>query len=284
MSYISYEKYGPEYQNLWDTMHIIRDAPELQRLSDKLSRYKDVYMKVETATGVPWQMVAVIHVREAGEEDIGVWKRCLHDGEKVIGNGRKTRDVPRGRGPFATWQEAALDALHIQSFDQIKSWPTSRMLWALEPFNGYGYRNKGLRSPYLWASTNHQQRGKYIRDGVFDPNVMDTQIGCAALLKFLGVTSQVKSTATKTSTAVVTGVAGTAAATGNYWIPLAAGAVLLAGLGIYYYMNKNNEDKSQPKAIIEYDRHDPKHAKSDTPEVSVAVDPQPVPVVETPVG
>jgi hypothetical protein len=61
------------------------------------------------------------------------------------------------------------------------------MLWALEPFNGYGYRNKNLRSPYIWASTNHQQKGKYVADGVFSYDVMDTQVGCAAVLKYLGV-------------------------------------------------------------------------------------------------
>jgi hypothetical protein len=64
------------------------------------------------------------------------------------------------------------------------------MLSAAEPYNGYGYRNKGLRSPYLWASTNHQQRGKYVADGVFNASVMDTQMGVAAMLKFLGVGSK----------------------------------------------------------------------------------------------
>ena len=183
--YISFEKYGPEYQNLWDTMHIIRDDHELQRLSDKLKLSEVMYKKVQDATGVPWQMVAVIHVREAGEQDIGRWLCVLHDGEKIIGTGRKTRDVPAGRGPFYDWVSAAVDALRIQGFLGITEWYIARVLWALEPYNGYGYRNKGLRSPYLWASTNHQQLGKYVADRVFDPNVMDSQIGCAALLKYL---------------------------------------------------------------------------------------------------
>lgn len=185
MAYISYEKYGPEYKQLWDTMHIIRDGAELQRLSDKIKANKKVYQDVEKITGVPWQMIAVIHVREAGEQDIGRWKSVLHNGENIVGLGRKTRLVPAGRGPFNTWQDAAVDALRLQGFHTIKEWPIQRVLWALEPFNGYGYRNKGLRSPYLWASTNHQQAGKYVSDGVFDPNAIDRQIGCAALLKYL---------------------------------------------------------------------------------------------------
>ena len=184
---ISYEKYKIEYQNLWDTMHIIRDAPELQRISDKIKANSKLYKDVQKATGVPWQMVAVIHLREAGEQDIGRWQCVLHNGEKIVGTKRRTKLVPAGRGPFATWFDAAVDALKQKDFEKINSWPISRILWALEPYNGYGYRNLGLRSPYLWASTNHQQKGKYIKDHVFDPNVMDQQIGCAALLKFLEV-------------------------------------------------------------------------------------------------
>jgi lysozyme family protein len=182
MAYISFEKYGPEYQSLWDTMHVIRDDKELQRLSDKIKLSEQMYRSVGI---VPWQMVAVIHVREAGEQDIGRWKCCLHNGEKIIGTDQKTHLVPAGRGPFHDWTSAAIDALRLQGFDKYTDWTVARVLWALEPFNGYGYRNKGLRSPYLWASTNHQQLGKYVADGVFDAHVMDSQIGCAALLKYL---------------------------------------------------------------------------------------------------
>jgi lysozyme family protein len=194
MAYISFEKYGPEYQSLWDTMHIIRDGKELQRLSDKIKLSEQMYRKVQVQTGVPWQMVAVIHEREAGEQDIGRWLCVLHNGEKIVGTDKKTKEVPAGRGPFHDWVSAAVDALRLQGFDKYSDWTVARVLWALEPFNGYGYRNgpvaKGvkyppMRSPYVWGSTNHQQVGKYVADHVFDPNVMDSQIGCAALLKYL---------------------------------------------------------------------------------------------------
>ena len=185
MAYISFEKYGLEYQQLWNTMHIIRDDKELHRLAVKIKNNQKMYENVERATGIPWQMIAVIHIREAGEQDVGKWLCVLHNGERIIGTGRKTKLVPAGRGPFSDWLHAAIDALKLQGFDKIAGWSVARVLWALEPFNGYGYRNKGLRSPYLWASTNHQQLGKYVRDGVFDANVMDSQIGCAALLRYL---------------------------------------------------------------------------------------------------
>lgn len=242
MSYISFEKYGPEYQKLWDTMKVIRDDAELQRLSRLLTTHKDVYKKVEDETGVPWEWIAVAHVREAGETDIGVFKRCLHNGERIIGTGRKTRLVPEGRGPFNTWHEAAVDALKIKGFDKIKPWPVSRMLWALEPYNGYGYRNKGLRSPYLWASTNHQQRGKYIADHVFDANVMDKQIGAAALLRYLGVDNRTKMPPIAAPVIIATTTATVAANNPDYMIPIVIGAIVLsiaAYFIIRYFKNRN---------------------------------------------
>jgi lysozyme family protein len=246
MAYISYDKYGPEYLNLWNTMHIIRDSAELQRLSDKIKQFKATYQAVEKDTGVPWQMIAVIHVREAGEQDIGRFKGVLHNGENIVGTGRRTRLVPAGRGPFGTWHDAAIDALRLQGFHTIKDWPIQRVLWALEPFNGYGYRNHGLRSPYLWASTNHQQPGKYVSDGVFDPAVVDRQIGCAALLKYLefGKSSAIP--------AVITGTAAVVSAYFNtsdaYMIATAIG-IGVAGYLIYkHFTRKTNEQPNRSVA------------------------------------
>lgn len=262
MSYISFEKYGPEYKKLWDTMHIIRDDAELTRVSDKIRKYKDVYLKVEKATGVPWQMIGVIHEREAGEQDIGRFKGVLHNGELIVGTGKKTRLVPARRGPFDTWHEAAVDAIKFQGFDNIKEWPVERMLWALEPFNGYGYRNKGLRSPYIWASTNHQQPGKYVRDGDFNPNVMDTQVGCAALLKYLGVGAIVtqKPISIPTQTAGGAVVTGTGVAVYSFWdtiypyLPYAAGvAALIAGILIIKHFVRKNKENELPDSPIQVD-------------------------------
>jgi lysozyme family protein len=47
---------------LWSTMKIIRDASELERVEKKIRLHQAVYQKVQDATGVPWQMVAVIHL------------------------------------------------------------------------------------------------------------------------------------------------------------------------------------------------------------------------------
>lgn len=181
---LAFEKYDAEHQKLWDSMRIIRDADQLHRMAEKVKSFRSVYEAVERDTGVPWQLVAVIHIREAGLQDVGVFKKGIHNGQPW---NKKTTIVPIGVGPFTSWHSAAVHALKLKQFDKVTNWTPAKQISASEPYNGYGYRNRGLRSPYLWASTNHQQRGKYVRDGVFDPNVMDTQMGVAAMLKFLDV-------------------------------------------------------------------------------------------------
>ena len=238
MAKYTYEQLKDEYQQLWDTMKIIRDAGNLSNVSTKVNLHREVYQKVEKETGVPWQLVAVIHIREAGLSDVGKFKGVLHNGEKIVGTGRVTSIVPRNRGPFNSWHSAAVDALKLKGFDKIKSWPVSRMLWALEPYNGYGYRNKGLRSPYLWASTNHQQRGKYVADHVFDPNAIDSQMGCAAMLKYLGVGK------TYIGIPEIPVIAGTVAAAWTWtdYLPyiVIGGAAAVAALIIFRIIKRKN--------------------------------------------
>ena len=56
------------------------------------------------------------------------------------------------------------------------------MLFQMEVYNGLGYRNKGINSPYLWGYSNHYEKGKFIKDHVFDPDAVTQQIGTAVLL------------------------------------------------------------------------------------------------------
>jgi lysozyme family protein len=45
----------------------------------------------------------------------------------------------------------------------------------------------GRPSPYIWASTDQYVEGKYIADGHYDPNAVDHQLGCAALLARMAI-------------------------------------------------------------------------------------------------
>src|SRR6185437_5117062 len=85
---------------------------------------------------------------------------------------------------FPSWEAAAEDALtNCAPFAaRWKDWTIGGALTLLEQYNGLGYAMHGLPSPYIWASTDQYTHGKYIADGNFDPNAVDHQLGCAALL------------------------------------------------------------------------------------------------------
>ena len=136
------------------------------------------YLKVEALTGVPWFVVAVIHEREASQN----WNAQLGQGDPLD---RISVHVPAGRGPFKTWESGAFDALanctpHAAHW---KDWSAGGALTLLEQYNGLGYFYRGKPSPYVWSGTDQYVSGKYVRDGVYDPNVVDAQLGCAGIIK-----------------------------------------------------------------------------------------------------
>ena len=92
-----------------------------------------------------------------------------------------------------SWEEAAEDALVICPPHAAKwtDWTIGGALCLLEQYNGLGYArgpvSNGIQyppqaSPYVWSSTDQYHSGRYISDGHFDPNAIDHQLGCAALL------------------------------------------------------------------------------------------------------
>jgi lysozyme family protein len=135
------------------------------------------YLAVSTRTGVPWFVIAVIHERECTQS----WNGSLAQGDPW---NRTSVHVPKGRGPFKSWEDAAVDALvNCAPFAaRWRDWSIGGILTLLEQYNGLGYAARGVPSPYIWAGTDQYHSGKYVRDGVYDPNVVDRQLGCAGLL------------------------------------------------------------------------------------------------------
>jgi lysozyme family protein len=138
---------------------------------------KTRYQTVAAKTKVPWAIIAVIHEREASQS----WKANLAQGDPW---NKVSIHVPRGRGPFNSWEDAAIDALTNCAPYAAKwsDWSIGGALTLLEEYNGLGYAARGRPSPYVWASTNQYVKGKYVADGHYDPNAVDHQLGCAALL------------------------------------------------------------------------------------------------------
>ena len=147
-------------------------------IAKQLVAAKPRYQAVEAKTGVPWPVIAVIHERESSQN----WGRSLAQGDPW---NKVSVNVPRGRGPFKSWEEAAIDALvNCHPFlSRKKQWDIGSTLVNLELYNGAGYVSRGRPSPYLWAGTDQYSAGKFVADGVYDPNHVDRQPGCANLLK-----------------------------------------------------------------------------------------------------
>jgi lysozyme family protein len=160
----------------WQNAKLTRKSLS-DRVAQSLVAAKKRYQAVEAKTGVPWAVIAVIHERESSQN----WGRSLAQGDPW---NRVSVHVPAGRGPFSSWEEAAIDAL-LNCHPYLakrKDWSLAGVLIALEMYNGLGYASKGVPSPYLWAGTNQYTSGKYVRDGVYDEGHVDQQLGCVAML------------------------------------------------------------------------------------------------------
>ena len=173
----TYEATKAGYGNLWRTIQV--KSKDADRFAKIIIKNEARYKAIEAKTGVPWFFVGVLHMRESSCDFAGV----LHNGQKIIGRNKKTTIVPKGRGPFSSWEEAAVDALKLKGLEKIKAWPIERMGYESERYNGMGYANKGINSPYLWGGSNHQQPGKYIADHVWSATAMDAQMGTMTVIK-----------------------------------------------------------------------------------------------------
>lgn len=160
----------------WKSANLTR-GPEFARVAQRLFKAKDRYKAVEKRTGVPWFVIAVIHQRESSQS----WGGSLAQGDPW---NRVSTHVPKGRGPFNSWEDAAVDALVACAphAAQWKDWSAGGTMTLLEQYNGLGYANKGIPSPYIWSGTDQYRAGKYVADGVFDSNAVDKQLGCAGLI------------------------------------------------------------------------------------------------------
>lgn len=172
-----------KYQQMYNELFVKDDWKiRVDHVCSIIMHSKDRYRVIEISTGVPWYVVAAIHSLEAGCDFGGV----LHNGEIIIGSGRRTGLVPAGRGPFNTWEESAVDALEMKRQIWPSNWELDgAMLDFLERYNGLGYRRKGVPSPYLWSGSQHYTSGKYVADGKYSSTAVSKQIGAALIIKKL---------------------------------------------------------------------------------------------------
>lgn len=177
----------PNYPEICKTLEIdlnrILELKVLKLLYDKnISRYYDVSSRLG---GFPIDLIFAIHYRESSCSFLGV----LHNGDEIIGTGKLTRNEPKNRGPFTSWEDAAIDALLMKKSIFPKVWTLETKLEFAEKYNGLGYRSKigdhgvGEFSPYVFAGTNFSdETGKYWSDGKYKADAPEKQLGVAAIL------------------------------------------------------------------------------------------------------
>lgn len=173
----TFEALKPEYTQLLGSMIITRQA-DVDDIARRLLKNKSKYQTVSKVTGIPIVWIAASFEREASSDF------SLSPAQGDPWN-KPSVHVPKGRGPFMSWQAAAIDAYHLNGLAAIGAgnWTWELACYYGELFNGFGYRDYHREhTPYLWAGTNIQQRGKYTSDGRFDRVHYDEQLGMVPIM------------------------------------------------------------------------------------------------------
>ena len=157
-------------------------AAELQQFLKHYGENKARYEAVGKKTGLPADLVAALHWREAN----GRFDRLMSNGDPLD---KKSTKYPKD-GPYASWEDSAFAALNAA--DKQENRKTSGLdkdpndIVALASFaelwNGLGYYDRGVPSPYVFSGTDVYSKGKYIADGKYDADVVDRQIGVIPML------------------------------------------------------------------------------------------------------
>lgn len=160
----------PEYERLLATM-VVERTSAVSAAADKIIRNFQRYGDASVATAVPSSFIGTLDLRESD---------C--DPRAGLGQGdpwsQVSRNVPRGKGPWRSWTEAAIFYIHYDHLDDTtQPWSMAYACWKGEAWNGFGPRNHGIFTGYLWGGSNHYRCGKYVSDGVWDGNHVDTQLG-----------------------------------------------------------------------------------------------------------
>jgi lysozyme family protein len=179
-----------EYSGLWTSCTVRpQRRAAADAIVDRIVANKRRYAKAGKPHRVPWYVVGVIHMLEGS----GNFATHLHNGDPLTA---RTVHVPAGRPklghPPFTWEVSASDALVFDGLSRWNDWSVPGALFALERFNGLGYRPLGIHTPYLWSFSNHYSKGKFVGDNHFSPSAVSQQCGAAVILKRMAERKLVK--------------------------------------------------------------------------------------------
>ncbi len=147
------------------------------------SRNRNRYEEVSQATNMPAELIAALHWRESSAN----FNTYLHQGDPL---GRPAVNIPNNIPVFYEWEEAAKHALNMDyhknrqedlEINQDTQNPNALATYA-ETYNGLGYFQRGVPSPYVYSGTDQYMSGKYVADGQYRSGTVDQQIGVMPLL------------------------------------------------------------------------------------------------------
>ncbi|WP_299815114.1 peptidoglycan-binding protein [uncultured Roseibium sp.] len=173
------------YTKLWNTMEVSDTWSKSSRyICKKIVSNQHRYAKAVDGTTVPWWFIAIVHAMECSLR----FDQHLHNGDTLTARTvRIPKDRPAAGSPPFSWEESARDAMEYDRLLGIKDWSLESALYHWHRYNGINneYKRRGIPTPYLWSGCRHYKKGKYVKDGVFDPEAVSKQVGAAVLLKTL---------------------------------------------------------------------------------------------------
>ena len=159
---------------------------DIQNIKQIYEKNKAIYEKLSQETGFPPELICAIHYRESGCD----FNSYLHNGDHPLGE--PTRNYPAGK-LFYDFDTAGQDALNgekskLKKYNISMSSDTKDMAAIsafAEAYNGLGYKNQGVVSPYIFSGTSVYTSGKYTSDNHYDPKAVDGQPGIYILVNAL---------------------------------------------------------------------------------------------------
>ena len=179
----TFEDLRDEYARFFDQCRLRPEfAANVDFYVSRLLKFKPTYEQLGSSLRIPWPFIGIVHGMECGFN----FGTHLHNGDPLS---KRTVHVPKGRPasgqPPFTWLDSARDALALEKLDEVADWSLPRLLYQLEAYNGFGYRPRGIPTPYLWSFSTLYRAGKFTSDGVFDPGAVSRQCGAAVMLRTL---------------------------------------------------------------------------------------------------
>ncbi len=176
-----YSVLQPEYAHRLASLRVTRSTA-VDQAARRLLRPQiiDHHTALAAKTGVPAIWSACAFEREASSD----FRMALGQGDPW---NRISVNVPRGKGPFSSWEAAAVYYEHYDHVDDNSApWSMPYACWKWEIYNGMGPRNHGRVSGYLFSGTDqydppHGLGGKYVSDGQWSSSTVDQQLGCVPI-------------------------------------------------------------------------------------------------------